>query len=480
MKRLFLCVLAVVLMLAGKLENGTTQKGEVIGFWGDSITHAEYSEINYTHVLYNYYVTHMPEEEIELRNLGVGGAKVPHGLMLYKKDPAAAGLDKVVLEYGINDLKKYFYEDADIYEESQEARAVNLEEYRENLNTFFEMLEKDGIEGEEICTATLTVPDVIYPGESIQYPKESQALTHKGFEKISEISRELSKEQGLGLFEFQEPLTELAEVLPKDDPEQGIMQEDLLHLNTNGQIYLAYLFLEQQGALRDISRVEIQKGRIYSEDSDVSNLHYKDGYLYYDYRANRMPMGISYEYREADEVLHILDKLNREIIQVQDLQEDALYDIYMSGRFIGSYTGADFATGVNIANIKESPVQDYAKVIEEMNRGRRAAELVYRKKVQDFTDCGSGNVTEEELLEAYDAWRKEDATYRQSMYELAQDEIQITQRIAIVRQGVKAPKAAFMVPGRDYGKAALVLAAIFGILILGIMFYKTYRLRKGA
>ena len=49
-------------MLTGGIRRETFQKGDVVGFFGDSITHAEYSEINYTHVLYNYYVTHLPKE----------------------------------------------------------------------------------------------------------------------------------------------------------------------------------------------------------------------------------------------------------------------------------------------------------------------------------------------------------------------------------------------------------------------------------
>lgn len=91
MKRLLLCLLtAGTLLNAG--ENQTFQDGDVVGFCGDSLTHAGYSEVNYTHVLFNYYVTHFPEREIELRNLGVGRATILHGLDLYEQDPAARGL----------------------------------------------------------------------------------------------------------------------------------------------------------------------------------------------------------------------------------------------------------------------------------------------------------------------------------------------------------------------------------------------------
>ena len=102
MRRFLLCLLAAG-MLTGGIRRETFQKGDVVGFFGDSITHAEYSEINYTHVLYNYYVTHLPKEEMEFRNLGVGGAKLSDGLELYQEDPASSGLQKAVLEYGIND-----------------------------------------------------------------------------------------------------------------------------------------------------------------------------------------------------------------------------------------------------------------------------------------------------------------------------------------------------------------------------------------
>lgn len=465
MRRLLLCLLTVGL-LAGENGEQAFQDGDVVGFCGDSITHAEYSEINYTHVLYDYYVTHMPEEEIELRNLGVGGARIPDGLELYEKDPAASGLDTVVLEYGINDLKKYFYENPEAYEENREAREGNLEEYKENLNVFLDKLEGDGIEKEEIYTTTLAIPGVISKEDEEQ--GDSQSLTEEGFRRLSEVSRELAEEQGIGLIEFQEPLTDLAKTMPGEE----IMRTDWLHLNTNGQIYLAYLFLEQQGALRDVSRVEIQQGEIRSEDARVSNLHYKEGYLYYDYQPKRLPMGLSDEYREADACLHILDKLNREIIQVKDLDADIVYDIYINGNLLGSYRGAEFVEGVNIANLGENPAQRFAAIIEQMNRGRRVAELAYRKKVQDFTTCGSGSVTEEELLEAYQVWQEKDATYRRSMYDLAQEEIQVTERVAIVQQGVEAPKAAFSIPGKDYKKGVIVLVPMIGFMGGGMLYRK--------
>ena len=101
MKRLLLCLLtAGTLLNAG--ENQTFQDGDVVGFCGDSLTHAGYSEVNYTHVLFNYYVTHFPEREIELRNLGVGRATILHGLDLYEQDPAAPG--QVVVQGTVADL----------------------------------------------------------------------------------------------------------------------------------------------------------------------------------------------------------------------------------------------------------------------------------------------------------------------------------------------------------------------------------------
>ena len=101
----FTCLLTAGLTVSSLGAPALTD-GSVLGFWGDSITHAEYSEINYTHVLYNYYVTHMPDTKLELRNLGVGGARLVHALELYQVDPAARGLTDAVVEYGINDLQK--------------------------------------------------------------------------------------------------------------------------------------------------------------------------------------------------------------------------------------------------------------------------------------------------------------------------------------------------------------------------------------
>jgi len=451
-------------MLGGESGNQAFQDGDVIGFWGDSITHAEYSEINYTHVLYDYYVTHMPEKEIEIRNLGVGGARVPHGWELYGRDPSGNDVNKVVIEYGINDLKKYYYEDEELYGKSAAEREQNIIDYGDNLTTFLNMLTEGGLEKENISLTTLPVPCTGKEGAGNH--------VDEGFEGMSEIARNLAREQGLTLFELEEPLTELAETLP-DNAEQGILREDGLHLNTSGQIYLAYLFLEQQGALKDVSNVRIQKEGIDSGDAEVSNLHFKKKYLYYDYKPKRLPMGISHEYTEADKSLHILDKLNREIIQVDGLQADTVYDIYISGEWIGSFDGAAFSEGVNIANIKANPAQQFGRTIEQMNRGRRVSELTYRKVVQNCTDCGSGQTTDEELLAAYETWREEDAAYRQNMYSIARDRLQVTERVAIIEQGAKAPRAALEVPGTGHKKEYFAMACIpCAVILLGLVLYR--------
>lgn len=479
MKRFLLYVLTLGL-LTGSSQVPAYQKGDVIGFWGDSITHAEYSEVNYTHVLYNYYVTHMPEEEIELRNLGVGGAQLRHGLELYGKDPMGEGVNKAVLEYGINDLKKYFYETPEAYGEGEAAREENLEEYQENLRAFLENLREDGVERENISITTLPIPyDASFTGE-VGALRGPQYRTPEGFERMSQAAREFAEEQEIGLIEFHKPLMELKESLQEDGPEEILLCEDRMHLNTSGQIYLSYLFLEQQGALKDVSRVEIEEGRICSEDAEVSHMRQGDGYLYYDYRADRLPMGISEEYREADEELNILDKLNREIIQVQGLKKDAVYDIYITGKWIGSFQGGEFAEGVNIANLEANPAQQWAAAIEGMNRGRRVAELAYRKKVQDATDCGSGTVTETEILEAYETWQKEDAAYRRDMYQLARQETEITERIAIVQQGTEAPEEAFAAPGKSYKALAGAGLAVMVITAGCLLYMRRRRKRKNS
>ena len=73
----------------------------------------------------------------------------------------------------------------------------------------------------------------------------------------------------------------------------------------------------------------------------------------------------------------------------------------------------------------------------------------------------AANLAKEELLEAYKVWREKDEEYRKNMYELVQGQIEVTQRVAVVRQGAEAPEAAFAVPGRDYKKIILPVLLLF-------------------
>lgn len=478
----FTCLLTAGLTVSSLGAPALTD-GSVLGFWGDSITHAEYSGINYTHVLYNYYVTHMPDTKLELRNLGVGGARLTHALDLYQVDPAARGLTDAVVEYGINDLQKYLYEDPDLYPEGSDARVENLVDYQANLEAFLHTLEQGGVLADHIAIATLPVPDGLRFGtddEDYQAKNEARTRVEEGFARISDVIRDTAAEEQVHLLELQYPLNKLAASLSEEQKASDIMLEDLLHLNTAGQIYLAYLILEEQGALTEVSQVNIQKGSLLSSDAEVSHLHYEDDYLYYDYRANRLPMGVSHEYFEADETLHILDRMNREMIRVSDLNPDTTYDLYMDGRVLGSYTGSDFASGVNIANLRENPTQEYARAIEQLNRGRRAEELSYRKLVQNYTDCGSGAVTAEDIAAGYADWQPKDAEYREAMYTSARTCIQAVHRVAIVRQGVTPPKAALSAPGGSSRKLLFVgVAGGFAVIVLVVGIFRTvYRKRK--
>ena len=260
MKRLLLCLLtAGTLLNAG--ENQTLQDGDVVGFCGDSLTHAGYSEVNYTHVLFNYYVTHFPEREIELRNLGVGRATILHGLDLYEQDPAARGLTKVVLEYGINDTKN-LYESPEFYTDSKKTERNSLQDFTNSLKQFLKLLQKDGIESRDVFAATLPIPKALSPEDAADQALPQTRL-QAGYENRANVIRDFASLNSTGLLEFRLPLTRLWQTLyaENQEPSENIMEDDDLHLNTAGQIYLAYLFLEQQGALQDVSNIKISGGQ---------------------------------------------------------------------------------------------------------------------------------------------------------------------------------------------------------------------------
>ena len=80
-------------------------------------------------------------------------------------------------------------------------------------------------------------------------------------------------------------------------------------------------------------------------------------YLRLKYKADSLPMAVSYEFHEATQYFEIIDEISWENLQIEGLREEKNYTVYMNYLPVAELTGAELAKGVNLTDCDWNPLQ---------------------------------------------------------------------------------------------------------------------------
>lgn len=403
------------------------EDGDVVGFIGDSITHAEYTTVNYLVALSQYYSSRFPERKVEFRNLGAGGYKAVDILNIYDKDPAFRGINKAVIMLGTNEA----------------ILGYSSEKYIGFMEELVGRLKEDGLAGEDILIITPPICDQNCAINDMGDRRQQWTFEDRLLEYI-EVLEVKVKEWGVHYIDLHTPMVELTEAMQKEDP-WNTLTTDCIHPNTTGQILIAYYILQVQGAVQGSESMSMSEliipneGKIQATRGECTDFYRGEKGLCWTWVPETLPVAVTDEllgFRQFLESMEISEARDicGEILQVEGLPEESLYQVFMGETKLGSYTGRELAQGIDLAESENHPLGACAWQMEELNRQRHKIARSYRNIWVDIA-MGRAEYTSKQIQAKYENWKTADEELREESFFLAQETAGNTFRMRVIEEG---------------------------------------------
>ena len=363
-------------------NNSMFKEGDVVGFIGDSITHADNMNTpNYMSFIYDYYITRKPNEPIKMINLGIASYTAGDVLNTFNENVAVGGvrkndgsawanINKATIMIGMNDISRGLYYKNNMANNAEQ-RQTKIDESNANTREILSRLNGIGVKNTDI---TIITPSIFDNTKVSNATSSNPVLANDGLVILAEKDKELAAEKGTNLVEFNAPMLEINEAYQARNYDGTIIRDDLVHPRGMGHTMMGYLFLRQQGADSDVAVVDLTNDEYKNCDVDVKTKY--ANYIEYTYTPKSIPLAASSDYQAANEYVAITNDLNREIIKA-DLH-DGNYKLSIDGVELGTFTDEAFAAGVNIAALSKNPNQIISQEIEKLNIERRNNEIRIR------------------------------------------------------------------------------------------------------
>lgn len=338
---------------------GRIGENERIAFFGDSITHGG----AYTAFLQLYADLRHPGLNSRLMNVGISGDSAGGGLDRMGWDLLAKKPNRVFVMFGMNDVGRDLYKDAEPDAKTAAARASRLAAYEKNQRALVAKLLAAGV---KVCLVTPS-PFNQYASDSACKAKNTPYCNDPGLATCAKIVRSLAAERNLGVVELHEPLTKIF----KEHPDTAFCP-DRVHPGADGHMIMAALFLEAMGVSPTVAQVSIDGGKLKmiprankaklpeTKNARVSAIvRSPDGGLSFTYAPKALPLPKTADYVKAEKFYPLTERLNQERFIVSGLSAGR-YALAFDGEKVGEFSAEEFAAGVNVA-LLDTPNQRRAQ-----------------------------------------------------------------------------------------------------------------------
>ena len=218
----FLALTATSLTRADEPKT-TLKKGDRIVFLGDSITQAGAGKGGYITLIKDGLNEKYKDLEVDIVGAGISGNKVPDLQARVDKDVIAKKPTIVFIYIGINDVW---------HGQDDPAKGTSPEKFEAGLR------EVIGKITDAKARVILCTPSVI--GEKTDGSNKND----KKLDEYSDISRKVAKELKLEVCDLRKEFIAKLKETNKDNKEKGILTTDGVHLNADGNRFVAEVMLK--------------------------------------------------------------------------------------------------------------------------------------------------------------------------------------------------------------------------------------------
>jgi hypothetical protein len=431
--------------------------GDRIAFVGNSITDGGH----YHSYIWLYYMTHYPNQRITCYNAGIGGDAIGQIADRFDADVLAKKPNILTLTWGMNDTGyfEWYRNDAQDFIDKRLVGSYATYAALEDKLKKRPEIRKILIGGSPYDETTkFTMKNI--------YPHKSEALA-----KVIDHQQESAKKNGWGFVDFFHPMDAINKREQLKDSTFSLTPGDRIHPDNNGHLVMAYLFLKAQGlsnnVVADVNINAANKTVSKAVNCSILNLVSTSKSLSFNYLAKSLPYpldtiprgwGNIKKQSDALKVVPFNDEFNREVLAVNRLSAGR-YDLLIDGERMGSWSAAEFANGINLAEISITPQYQQAIQIRELNEERweierrlrnymwmeydflkgkgllykdsnAAMDTIKKYAVKDiFVNGNKDNYTRARYKAVRDAWQKEMNVLTDQIYAINKPQ---THRIQIV------------------------------------------------
>ncbi|PRD49344.1 SGNH/GDSL hydrolase family protein [Sphingobacterium haloxyli] len=415
MRRFFIGILVLALganpLLAQQIA--PFKENDRVVFLGNSITDGGH----YHAYVWLYYMTRFPTMNLTILNAGIGGDRV--GDMLKRLDGDVFSKQPTVLftTFGMNDSGYFEYN-------GSEPEKFADEKVKESHNGYKQMEERyKGLVGTRIVLLGSSPydEDVVIPDNTSLKNKNKAMLRIVDFQRASATANKWE------FLDFNEPMTAISKRVQQEDPSFTLSGNDRVHPDLDGHMVMAYLLLKAQGfSGQKVAEMEIDASNqkiINASNCNLSDIVKTGTGWSFDYHANALPYPLDTVARgwgskksqfDALAVVPFMEEMNQELLIVKGLKGN--YKLLIDGEEIGKWSAAEFAKGINLAALDNTPQYQQALRIMHLNEERWEIERRFRDyawvQYNFFQPKGLLDANNRRAIEVFDQFKEKDGWLR--------------------------------------------------------------------
>ena len=339
-----------------------------MAFVGNSITDGGH----YHSYIWLYYMTHFPNRRVTFYNVGIGGDAIGQIAARFDDDVLKRNPTVLTLTWGMNDTGYFEWYRKDGQQFIDNRLLGSYKTYEDLVDKLKKRtdIRKILILGSPYDFTSKFTTKNLYPGKA------------EAFSKVIDYQQASAKKNNWGFVDFYHPMDAINKREQLKDTTFSLTPNDRIHPDNDGHLVMAYLFLKTQGlansVVADVAINAAAKTVTKAVNSRVLNLSANAKSISFNYLANSLPYPIDTIPRawgnrkkqsEALKILPFTNDFNREMLTVKDLATGN-YDLLIDGEKMGTWAAADFAGGINLAEITATPQYQQAIQIRELNEER--------------------------------------------------------------------------------------------------------------
>lgn len=378
--------------------------GDRVVFLGNSITDGGH----YHSYIWLYYMTRFPGMRLTVLNAGIGGDQAIDMVKRLDGDVFSKRPTVLITTFGMNDSGYSEYNGDQPEKFADEKVKASYEAYKQIESRF-----KSLVDTKIVLMGSSPYDETAAIEGNIPLKNKNKAML-----RIVDFQRESANNNGWQFFDLNQPMTAINQQFQQKDPTFALCGNDRIHPDNDGHMVMAYLILKAQGfAGKEVAEINIDASKvslISSSNCEVTDIKKNARGIEFDYRAKALPYpmdtiargwGSKKSQAEAAEIVPFVDEMNKEMLIVKGLKGD--YRLLIDDEEIGIWPANDFAKGINLATLSNTPQYQQALKIMFLNEERWEIERRFREyawlKFNFFLSKGiTGDISTREAIRIVD------------------------------------------------------------------------------